>query len=166
MFGLFWDYTTCMRLLMRSVSSGLVSLFAVVFCLLASMVVHGFRSVLLSAFSFAVHLSVVMLYNTYLIRKTHQRKSNKKEGEEIMIKREDYQLPPKEGFILITCFIKRLLMTGSPPLQTTSKIDELSRSMYLPAPLPEHSPCSNHLLAKYRSFLIPIPLMKLTTSLP
>ncbi len=41
-----------------------------------------------------------MLYNTYLIRKTHQRKSNKKEGEEIMIKREDYQLPPKEGFIL------------------------------------------------------------------
>jgi len=31
---------------------------------------------------------------------THQRKSNKKEREEIMIKREDYQLPPKEGFIL------------------------------------------------------------------
>ena len=85
---------------MLSVSSGLVSLVAVVFCLLASMVVRGFRSVLLSAFSFAVHLSVVMLYNTYLIRKTHQRKSNKKEGEEIMIKREDYQLPPKEGFIL------------------------------------------------------------------
>ena len=40
-----------MRLLMRSVSSGLVSLVAVVFCLLASMVVHGFRSVLLYAFS-------------------------------------------------------------------------------------------------------------------
>ena len=96
----FWDYTTCMRLLMLFVSSGLVSLVAVQFCLLASMVVHGFRSVLLSAFSFAVHLSVVMLYNTYLIRKTHQRKSNEKEGEEIMIKREDYQLPPKEGFIL------------------------------------------------------------------
>jgi lactoylglutathione lyase len=32
--------------------------------------------------------------------KTHQRKSNKKEKEETMIKREDYQLPPKEGFIL------------------------------------------------------------------
>jgi len=31
---------------------------------------------------------------------THQRKSNKKEGEETMIKREDYQLPPKEGFVL------------------------------------------------------------------
>ena len=85
---------------MGSISSGLVSLVAVPFCLLTSTVVHGFRSVLLSAFSFAVHLSVVMLYNTYLIRKTHQRKSNKKEGEEIMIKREDYQLPPKEGFIL------------------------------------------------------------------
>jgi predicted enzyme related to lactoylglutathione lyase len=31
---------------------------------------------------------------------THQCKSNKKEREEIMIKREDYQLPPKEGFVL------------------------------------------------------------------
>src|SRR2546430_16997309 len=100
MFGFVWDYTTCMRLLMRSVSSGLVSLVAVGFCLLASMVVHGFRSVLLSAFSFAVHLFVVMLYNTYLIRKTHQRKRNEKEGEEIMIKRKDYEWPPKERFIL------------------------------------------------------------------
>jgi lactoylglutathione lyase len=29
-----------------------------------------------------------------------QHKSNKQEGEEIMIEREDYQLPPKEGFVL------------------------------------------------------------------
>jgi len=49
----FWDYTTCMRLLMLFVSSGLVSLFAVQFCLLASMVVHGFRSVLLSVLLYA-----------------------------------------------------------------------------------------------------------------
>ena len=49
----FWDYTTCMRLLMLFVSSGLVSLVAVVFCLLASMVVRGFRSVLLSVLLYA-----------------------------------------------------------------------------------------------------------------
>ena len=42
-----------MRLLMLFVSSGLVSLFAVQFCLLASMVVHGFRSVLLSVLLYA-----------------------------------------------------------------------------------------------------------------
>jgi catechol 2,3-dioxygenase-like lactoylglutathione lyase family enzyme len=29
-----------------------------------------------------------------------QRKGNKQEGEEIMIEREDYHLPPKEGFVL------------------------------------------------------------------
>jgi hypothetical protein len=42
-----------MWLLMQSVSSGLVGLVAVVFCLLASMVVHGFRSVLLSVLLYA-----------------------------------------------------------------------------------------------------------------
>jgi predicted enzyme related to lactoylglutathione lyase len=31
---------------------------------------------------------------------THQPKKNKKEGQEIMSNREDYQLPPKEGFVL------------------------------------------------------------------
>jgi len=40
-----------MRLLIGPLSSGLVRLVAVPFCLLASMVVHGFRSVLLCAFS-------------------------------------------------------------------------------------------------------------------
>jgi len=49
----FWDYITCVRLLMLFVSSSLVSLVAVVFCLLASMVVHGFRSVLLSVLLYA-----------------------------------------------------------------------------------------------------------------
>jgi hypothetical protein len=48
-----WDYTTCMRLLMLSVSSGLVSIVTVQFCLLASIVVHGFRSVLLSVLLYA-----------------------------------------------------------------------------------------------------------------
>ena len=38
-----WDYITCFRLLIVSISSGLVSLIAVLLCLLASMVVHGFR---------------------------------------------------------------------------------------------------------------------------
>ena len=42
-----------MRLLMLFVSSGLVSLVAVPFCLLASTVVHGFRSVLLSVLLYA-----------------------------------------------------------------------------------------------------------------
>lgn len=40
-----------MRLLMLSVSNSLVNLVVVPFCLLASRVVHGFRSVLLCAFS-------------------------------------------------------------------------------------------------------------------
>ena len=47
------DYITCMRLLMLFVSSGLVSLVTVPFCLLASTVVHGFRSVLLSVLLYA-----------------------------------------------------------------------------------------------------------------
>src|SRR2546430_17590308 len=43
-----WDYITCFRLPTGSDLSGLVSLVAVLLCLLASMVVRGFRSVLLS----------------------------------------------------------------------------------------------------------------------
>src|SRR5438045_4884270 len=43
-----WDYITCFRLSTGSVSIGLVSLVAVPFCLLASIVVRRFLSVLLS----------------------------------------------------------------------------------------------------------------------
>src|SRR2546430_1142027 len=43
-----WDYITCFRLRTGSVSIGPLSLAAVLICLLASMVVRGFRSVLLS----------------------------------------------------------------------------------------------------------------------
>jgi hypothetical protein len=49
---------------MLSVSSGLVSLVAVVFCLLASMVVRGFRSVLLSAFSFWLLIGALFGFQT------------------------------------------------------------------------------------------------------
>ena len=45
------DYITCFRLPTGSVSSGLVRLFVVLVCLLGSMVVRVFRSVLLSVFS-------------------------------------------------------------------------------------------------------------------
>jgi len=43
-------YNTRLWLLIASFSSGLVSLVGVLFCPLTSMVIHGFRSVLLSAF--------------------------------------------------------------------------------------------------------------------
>jgi len=45
-----WDYITCFRLRTGSVSGGVVRLVAVLLCLLASMGVGGFRSVLLSLF--------------------------------------------------------------------------------------------------------------------
>ena len=38
-----WDYITRILFLIVSFSSGLLSLIAVLLCLLASMVVHGFR---------------------------------------------------------------------------------------------------------------------------
>jgi len=44
------DYITCLRLPIVSVSSGLVSLVTLLFCLLLSMVLDGFYSILLSAF--------------------------------------------------------------------------------------------------------------------
>ena len=64
------------------------------------------RIVVRSAFAWCSNPSCVTLTESrnfcvaWRRSETHQPKKNQREGEETMSNREDYQLPPKEGFVL------------------------------------------------------------------